>query len=117
MFGKRRIAGWENRLDLEVDKLRNASTYRELTLNRIKDLVGAPNDAELLRALAKRVSEGNLNVVYRVISPWTKASLATFKSPLDVPEEMLDESTGEMVDIDRFRNVEAVYVSEVVGAE
>lgn len=117
MFRKRRSADWEDRLDLEVGKLHNAQTYRELTLNRLKDLVGAPNEAELLRALAKRVYEGELDVVYRVVSPQTKASLATFTSPLDVPDSMLDESTGEVIDIDRYRNVEAVLVSEVVGAQ
>lgn len=117
MFRRRQNADWERRLDTEVGKLRNAQTYREVALNRIKDLVGAPSEAELIRALAKRVSEGNLRVVYRVVSPSTKATLATFKSPLDVPETMLDESTGEEIDIDRYRNVEPVYVSEVVGAQ
>ena len=117
MFRRRRVADWEDRLDVEVGKLRNAQGYREVTLNRIKDLVDAPSEAELVRALAKRVSEGNLRVVYRVVSPFTKASLATFKNPLDVPETMLDESTGEEIDIDRYRNVEPVYVSEVVGAQ
>ncbi|GKX35805.1 MAG: hypothetical protein MnENMB40S_34230 [Rhizobiaceae bacterium MnEN-MB40S] len=116
-FQNRRSAKWEARLDYEVGKLRNAQTYRELTLNRLKDLVGAPNEAELLRALAKRVSEGDLQVVYRVVSPWTQASLATYKSPLDVPDTMLDDSTGETIDIDRYRNVEPVYVSEVVGVQ
>lgn len=117
MFRRRQNADWENRLDTEVGKLRNAETYREVTLNRIKDLVRAPSEAELIRALAKRVSEGKLRVVYRVVSPSTKASLATFKSPLEVPETMLDESTGEEIDIDRYRHVEPVYVSEVVGAK
>lgn len=117
MFRRRQNADWESRLDTEVGKLRNAQTYREVTLTRIKDLVGAPSEAELIRALARRVSEGNLRVVYRVVSPSTKASLATFRSPLDVPETMYDESTGQEIDIDRYRNVEAVYVSEVGGAQ
>lgn len=117
MFARRQSAGWEARLDVEVGKLRNASTYREVTLNRIKDLVGAPSEADLIRALARLVSKGDVQVVYRVISPRTKASLATFKSPLDVPASMLDESTGEEIEIDRYRNVEPVYVSEVVGAQ
>ncbi len=63
MLFKRSNAGWKDRLDLEVRKLRTAETYRELTLNRLKDLVEAPNEAELLNALAKRVSEGRLNVI------------------------------------------------------
>lgn len=117
MFLQRQSADWEARLDIEVGKLRNAQTYREVTLNRIKDLVDAPSEAELVRALAKRVSDGSIKVVYRVVSPRTKASLATFTSPLDVPESILDESTGEEIDIDRYRNVEPVYVSEVVGAQ
>ncbi len=117
MFRSFHIANWEERLEAEVGKLRNAQTYREVTLNRIKDLVGAPSEAELVRALAKRVSEGNLRVVYRVVSPFTKVSLATFESPLDVPDTIMDESTGEEIDIDRYRNVEPVYVSEVVGAQ
>jgi alkylated DNA nucleotide flippase Atl1 len=117
MFGRRRIADWEDRLDVEVGRLRNAQSYREVTLNRIKHLVGAPNEAELIRALAKRVSEGNLTVLYRVVSPRTNASLATYQSPMDVPETILDESTGEEIDIDRYRNVEPVYVSEATSAQ
>ncbi|WP_127521943.1 hypothetical protein [Mesorhizobium sp. Z1-4] len=117
IFGWHRKEEWEERLEREVDKLRDAEKYRELTLNRLKDLVGAPSEAELLEALALRVAEGNLHVVYRVVSPGTKASLATFASPLDVPESMIDDSTGEVINIDRYRNVEPVYVSEVTGAQ
>ena len=104
---------WETLLNEEVAKLQKANNYKELTLTRFKDIVNPPNEAELLNALATLVSKGKLKVIYRVISPFTKASIATFDSPLDVPESLLDESTGEVIDIDRFRNVEAVYISEV----
>ena len=103
--------GWLDRLDREVKKLRDTRAYGEFTLNRLKDIVRAPNEAALLRALASKISDGQLSVVYRVLSPKTNASLATYKSPLDVPDTILDVSTGEEIDIDRFQNVEAVYIS------
>lgn len=117
MFGRRQQRDWELRLEKEVQKLRSASTYREVTLNRLKELVDAPSEQALSDAIFGLVSDGKLKVVYRVVSPRTRASIATFKSPLDVPETMLDESTGETIDVDRFHDVEAVYVNEAAVAQ
>ena len=74
--------------------------------------MNAPSDRAFSDAIFDLVSNGSLKVVYRVVSPTTHASIATFKSPLDVPETLLDESTGNFIDVDKFHDVEAVYVSE-----
>lgn len=111
MFKKRQKLAWEQRLDAEILKLQQSASYRELTLNRLKDLVSPPSELALVRALAENVSDGRLRVRYRVVSPETKASIATFESPVDVPETIFDDSTGEEFQVDPFRNVESVYLS------
>lgn len=116
MIGKRRVREWERRLVSQVAKLRTSKTYHELTLNRIKELVDAPNEDLLKQALVDLIADGKLRVRYRVVSPRTKVSLGYFKSPFDVPEELLDESTGELIEIDRFQNVEPVYFGETALA-
>ncbi len=115
LYSKRR-GGWRDRLNLEVAKLRGSQKYRELTLNRLKDLVDAPSDTVLISELAERVLQGNLTVVYRIVSPRTNASLAEkYKSLLDIPDVIVDDSTGEEFDVDLVQNVEAVYVPEAFG--
>ena len=116
MFFKYHEKSWKERLEDEVKKLRSARTYQELTLNRLKEVVDAPNEKELVRALTVKVLDGELKVIYRVLSPKTNAELASFDSPADVPRTILDESTGEDVEVNPFRDVEAVYVTEAARA-
>ncbi|CTQ56729.1 hypothetical protein LP7551_05290 [Roseibium album] len=105
-------AEWQGRLDYEVHKLQDAASYREVTYNRLKELVAPPNDVDLLKAVSRMISTGQISVIYRVISPVTNAAIGQYPSPLEVPREMVDESTGHHLDIDPVQNVETVYVSE-----
>jgi len=110
-------ADWRGRLDAEVHKLQRSASYREVTYNRLKQLVEPPNDVDLLRAVSRMISSGQIGVFYRVISPITKAAIGRFSSPVDIPQEILDESTGDWLDVDPIRNVEAVYVPEAEVAD
>lgn len=108
---------WKSRLEQEVHKLQRSPSYRELTYNRLKALVNAPNERLFMQAVAEKISSGQLGVFYRVISPRSKASIGNFSSPLDVPETIMDHSIGDMIEVDPFRNVEAVYIAETARAQ
>jgi hypothetical protein len=112
MAGIQQYLDWEKRLATEVEKLRTSVGYRELTLNRLKELVRPPSEQALVLELLGFVSEGEIIVGYRVISPKTHESLGTFPNPFEIPEQMIDQSTGEEIYIDRFNDVEAVYANE-----
>ncbi|SEN37591.1 hypothetical protein SAMN05216227_101283 [Pseudorhodobacter antarcticus] len=103
---------WKERLSAEVGKLRGSPSYCELTLNRLKELVKPPSEQALTLALLDFVSVGGISVGYRVVSPTTHASLGVYRSPFEIPEQLLDDSTGEYIEVDRFQDVEAVYTNE-----
>jgi len=103
---------WKSRLDAEFEKLRQAGNYNEVTYNRLKSLVKAPSDRLLLNAVTERILDGKVHVFYRVLSPRNRAPVAKFPSLLDVPESILDTSTGDYIAVDPFRNVETVYTAE-----
>ena len=102
---------WKGRLNSQVDNLQRARSYREVTYNRLKELVDPPNDVDLLRAVSQMISTGQISVYYRIISPRRKVETEHYLSPLDIPDSILDQSTGEYFDIDPIQNVEVVYVS------
>jgi len=112
MIGRNQPSDWENRLIAEVQKLQASGAYRELTLNRLKELVQPPSEQALVRALIGFMSDGGISVGYRLVSPRTHESLGIYRSPFEIPERVLDESTGEFIDVDRYQDVEAVYVNE-----
>lgn len=106
---------WQEKLTSEVARLR-AENHRELTLNRLKDKVRPPSEFALLSAVAELIADGSLSVFYRVKSPKGRASIGRFPSLSDVPDELFDETTGEVIFPDKFNNVEAVYVAPAHAA-
>lgn len=103
---------WKERLDKELDSITNAKGYREVTYNRLRELVKAPSEQSFRNEITRRLIEGKLKVFYRVVSPTTKATIEKYASPVEVPDSIFDISTGDYIDIDPFRNVETVYIAE-----
>ena len=102
---------WKRRLEKELVSLSSGDGYREVTYNRLKELVDPPSERLLAEAVSRKILEGRLRVFYRVLSP-KKVAIEKFDNILDIPDQIVDVSTGQPIDVDRFRNVEAVYVSD-----
>lgn len=112
MFSLRSSSGWKKKLDHEVESLNAAHGYREATLSRLMSKVRAPSESLLLEELAGKVFDGQLDVYYRVVSPSTRQPIGRFHHIKDIPDVVLDESTGSEIEVDHFADVETVYVAE-----
>lgn len=102
---------WKKRLDRELGKLTKATGYQEVTYKRLRDVVEAPSERLLAEEVTRRILDGRVRVFYRVINS-KKVEVEKYDNLLDIPDELIDVSTGEPFEVDRFRNVEAVYVAD-----
>src|SRR5262245_7323569 len=64
---------------------------------------------ELFKTLTGLVISGELNAVYRVISPETKVGIAEFTYDQDLPAKVFDNTAGAYVLVDFSTNVEVIY--------
>lgn len=105
-------ADWRSELDEVIGELvRSASESlrKEYDINRIRRRVSPPNAEALALELSRRVVNGQLSAIYRVISPETKSGIAEYNRFSDIPDEIYDETSDRTVHIEPYRDVELIY--------
>ncbi|MCF7645985.1 hypothetical protein KQ944_12495 [Bacillus subtilis] len=100
---------WLTLLDKLVSSMTNSSKRLEYPFNRILELVDAPSSTVLNLALSKLVLEHKLEVFYRIRSPLTGAGIKEFRSILDIPETIYDDTADNYFAVNIEKDVETIY--------
>ncbi len=100
---------WRTALDRIVSDIEHSRDGQEYDLNRIMRSVDAPNQEVLAAELTKKVQLGILKAVYRVLSPETRSGIAEYDDFLEIPEELFDNTTDNMVKVQPGRDLEIIY--------
>lgn len=102
-------ADWRARLSTLVQNMRRSERPVEYPFRRMFELVDAPAPSMLNDELTGLVGRGELKAVYRVRSRETGAGLAEYKSIIDIPKFLYDDTADRMQSIDLGRDVELIY--------
>lgn len=105
--------GWHSKLKRVFKEMRNGSRPKSLSVPALKAIVGAPTSEDLASYVVELVDSGQIRVLYRVISPDTKATVAEYGFLYEVPPRIFDDSNDTYFHVKPSRDVEIVYsVSE-----
>ena len=104
---------WQDRLEKaladEREEARTKNVIRLITLDTLFSRSRAPSKSKLIDAIESKISSGELSVIYKLISPETKAVIAEYESVLDIPEHIYDDTAGQEIAIDPLSDIEVVF--------
>jgi regulator of sigma D len=103
---------WKKELERLLDGGFSQSKEVEYEFKRIKSIVQAPSNEDLAKELYKYVQEGKIKVFYRVISRATGSGILEEASMSDIPREIYDRTSDQMLLVDPIKDMEIVYKSE-----
>ncbi|MCG3268221.1 hypothetical protein [Yoonia sp. I 8.24] len=101
--------GWKNRLRKVVLEMKNGSRPESLTVPALREIVNAPSFEELSKYAAQLISNGEIEIHYRVKSPDTKVTIAEFGHLYQIPTRVFDDSSDSYVTVNPVRDVEVIY--------
>lgn len=107
------MLGWRNKLDKAISaarmKSRGTNKDEYFTVDSFIELSGAPSREKVLQFVEEKIKIGELDVIYKVISPETRSVIEEYNSASKIPEEIYDDSSGNYINIDPLSDIEIVF--------
>ena len=99
-------SGWRRRLDVALAELEPGDEIDPIRLSR---QVRPPTVVALANEMTRRALSGEIDMIYRVLSPEAKGTVADFSAKEAVPPSVEDHYTGKEIWVDPDKNVEIVF--------
>jgi hypothetical protein len=103
------VSGWKGRLRTLVSNMARSNRHVEYPFKRVQELVDAPNSSALNEELTRLVGSGQLKAFYRIKSSETGAGLAEYKSIIEIPPKLYDQTSDKYQNVVLGRDVELIY--------